>query len=285
MDFTERVEATLSVVGRLAVLVVAAAATMFVLGVLLKPVLPLGLPAGAPGRILMLVLIAMSLGVGHLAVVVAMERSSWRAVGLGASGWHPVRLLMAAAVGAAAIALTGGLLLLSGDAHLAAAPGVGGPAHGEVAMLLLAQTLVEALAFRGYLLGLLEQRWGAAWAIGLSSLVAGVYHAFDPRALPATLLGAIAVGALLATLRLRLRSLAGSWLAHVAMVCLSVFVFRSAARGQTLLSGGARWVSDGAPWWTGGTWGLDGGVAAATVLAVVTFLCLRWMPGPRVSES
>jgi membrane protease YdiL (CAAX protease family) len=285
-SISERVDEALRIAGRLAVIVGATVGMMLILGVALKPVLPMGLPPGPTGRMILLLLLSFSLVIAHLVAVVAFDGSQWDFVDLGGGAWHPGRLLLAIVLGATAIGAVGGILYASGGLVLR----TGAPLPmqryvSDVALLVLVGTLVEALAFRGYLLGLLAARWGMTAAVLLSSTLAGLYHGVDRLAGPVTVLGAFALAALLAVLRLRLRSLPAAWLAHVAVSLVQALGFHAAITGSEFATPGYRMVPDGPEWWTGGRWGFDGGLAAVVCFGVVSFLCIRLLPAPkRVSD-
>ena len=279
---SERVDEALRIAGRLGVIVAVVAGMMLVLGIALKPVLPMGLPAGPTGRMILLLLLSFSLVIGHLAAVVAFDGAQWDLVDLGQSAWQPKPLALSIALGAVSIAAVGGVLYFSGG--LVVRAGSSAPMQryvSDVALLVLVSTLVEALAFRGYLLGLLEARWGMTVAVLVSSTFAGLYHAMDRLAAPTTFLGAFALAVLLGVLRLRLRSLPAAWLAHVAISLVQGLVFHAAVTGSEFATPKYRMVPDGPDWWTGGRWGFDGGLPAVACFGVVSFLCIRLIPAPK----
>lgn len=283
---SELMDEALRIAGRLAVIAAVVAGMMLVLGVALKPVLPMGLPPGITGRMILLLLLAFSLVIGHLAAVVAFDGAQWDLVDLGPSAWTPKRLISAIALGAASIAAVGGILYASGGLVLRAGAALPMQRYvSDVALLVLVGTLVEALAFRGYLLGLLDARWGMPVAVLISSTFAGVYHAVDRLAEPTTFLGAFALAAFLAVLRLRLKSLPAAWLAHVAVSLVQALAFHAAVTGSEFATPRYRMVPDGPGWWTGGRWGFDGGLPAMVCFGVVTFLCIRLMPVPKQASA
>jgi membrane protease YdiL (CAAX protease family) len=279
---SERVDEALRIAGRLAVIVGATVGMMLILGVALKPVLPMGLPPGPTGRMILLLLLSFSLVIGHLIAVVAFDGSQWDFVDLGGSAWHPGRLLLAIAIGATTIGLVGGILYASGGLVLRAGAALPMQRYvSDVALLVLVGTLVEALAFRGYLLGLLEARWGMTAALLVSSTMAGLYHAVDRLAGPTTFFGAFALAVLLGVLRLRLKSLPAAWLTHVAVSLVQALLFHASVTGSEFATPRYRMVPDGPGWWTGGRWGFDGGLAAVACFGVVSFLCIRLIPAPK----
>ena len=285
--FDERVDEVLRVVGRLVVLALASAATLFVLGIALKPALPLGLPMGDAGRIIFAIMVGLSLAVGHLVVVVALQRSRWEVAGLGEDGWRPLTLLASIGIGALAVGLPGVVLVLTEQVRLdAGLAGSWGPFALRVLLPAAVFALVEELIFRGYLLGLLADRWGAAIAIAVTSVLFGIVHVPNPGASVTGLAAVIAAGVLLGAIRLRTMSLAAAWLAHLALNWMQVAVFHAPVPWLEVSSApGYRMVPVGPGWLTGGSLGLEGGVASVLTIAALTVLVHKvWIPPKRPSR-
>jgi membrane protease YdiL (CAAX protease family) len=235
---------------------------------------------------ILLLLLSFSLVIAHLVAVVAFDGAQWDFVDLSGSAWHPGRLLLAIAIGAVTIGAVGGVLYASGGLVLRTGAALPMQRYvSDVALLVLVGTLVEALAFRGYLLGLLEARWGMTAALLVSSTMSGLYHAVDRLAEPTTFLGAFALAAMLGVLRLRLRSLPAAWLAHVAAALVQALLFHASVTGSEFATPGYRMVPDGPAWWTGGRWGFDGSLLAVLSFGVVSFLCIRLMPAPKRASA
>lgn len=98
---------------------------------------------------------------------------------------------------------------------------------GDLTLLLVAVTVPvpigEELFFRGFLYTLLRDRWGAPWAIGLSSLLFAVVHGVHSLAL-SVWLPILPVGLVLAGLAERSRSLLPPILAHAVVNLLALLV-------------------------------------------------------------
>lgn len=282
--FDERVDEVLGVVGRLFVLAIASVAMLFLCGIALKPLLPLGLPMGDAGRILYAMMLGISLLVGHVVVVMSMERSRWSLAGLGADAWRPFPLLASLAIGALVIALPGAALLLAKRVQLE--PAVAG-SWGWFALTALLSVsvfaLVEELIFRGYLLGLLADRWGAAVAIGITTVGFVFAHQIGTRSTPAALVSIAVAGVLFGLLRLRTKSLAAVWIAHVALNWTQVAVFHAPVPWLELSGApGYRMLASGAAWLTGGSLGLESGAAVAVTLLLATLIVHKvWPPAVR----
>lgn len=279
---TETVDALLRVASRLVALAAIAFATIFLMGIALKPVLPAGLPAGRDGRVLFLFLVTLALGVAHLVASVVLERGRWEAAGLGPRALRPTVLLGASGIGLLAAGLPLVVLLLAGWAALEPAGGAGGIPVGDVITLVTAATLLEALAFRGYLQGLLQSELNAAVGIGLPALAATAFRHWG-EGLPLWAWTASLCSSLLfGVLRWRSQSLLAAWLAQLALVLLLTLLLREpvpqvdqlAASGVTLLRSGPALL-------TGGRWGLMAGLAAG-LSCLALAVAVAW---PRAAQQ
>ena len=287
-DASDRIDEALGVIGRLVALAVVTLLTLFVIGVALKPLLPLGLPAGQEGRVLFALLIALALVVGHLTVTLMFERSDWTTAGLSAEGWHPLRLGVSLFEGVLVILLPAVALMLTDQLRLETAlPGAWVAYAGNALLVLSVLALTEELVFRGYLMGLLSARWGPLAAIAFTSVGFGAYHAFDPGATAVSIAAVTIAGVFLGAVRGRTGSVVAAWLAHLAIDWTQVAVFHSPVSGLELgVPPGYRTVPSGPDWLTGGDRGLEGGAAAAATLVVVIFVHYRARrPASRTTRS
>jgi membrane protease YdiL (CAAX protease family) len=271
------VDEALRVTGRLAVLAGITMVLVFLLGVALKPVLPMGLPPGREGRLLLSFLLAVALALGHTAVTLIFERARWEVAGLGRFGWHPFALVGGVALGAVSVALPAAALLLGGVATLEARPSGDWGAHaagvaGEAALIALTQALI----WRGYAFGLIQQRWGAAPAIALSALGATGVAWWSYGMTLAAFVAVLALGVLLGAIRARTSSVAGAWLAHAAFLWVAVGAFHSADPRLTATATPDYVMLLGAPTvLSGGEGGVGLGLAAAAACAVAAGFALR----------
>lgn len=98
---------------------------------------------------------------------------------------------------------------------------------GDMALLLVGVTVPvpigEEIFFRGFLYTLLRDRWGAPWAIGLSSLLFALAHGVHSLELSAWL-PILPVGLVLAALAEQSRSLLPPILAHAIVNLLAVLI-------------------------------------------------------------
>lgn len=279
-SFNERIDEALGVIGRLTAFGVATLAVVFVSGIALKPVFPAGVPPGLEGRILVALIITFAVTVAHVIVVAMLERADWTLSGFHTSAWHPGGLALGLAAGAMAVALPGALLFWSGQ--LTSVPSLDGlwlPFALGTLGVFAALAAVEELIFRGYPFGLLADRWGAGVAVGMTSLAFAVLHAFNPGATAVSLLCVGVAGLFLGAVRLATGSVVAAWLAHLAINWVQAVGFRLPVSGVELRAApGFRLESTGPDWLTGGRWGLEGGVAAASALLVISFLLFRARP-------
>ena len=274
--FNERVDVALGVVGRLAAFGVATMAVVFLSGIALKPVFPDGVPAGLEGRVLLALILSFALVVAHVIVVAVLERAEWTLSGFHGEAWRPTGLAIGLATGAVGVLVPGALLFWTGQlTATSTAPGAWWPfAIGSLGVLA-ALAAVEELIFRGYLFGLLLDRWGRGAALVITSLSFAALHAFNPGATPVAVLAVAAAGFFLGTLRLATGSVVAVWLAHLAINWVQVAVFRLPVSGLELAAPpGFRMESVGAEWLTGGSWGLEGGLATAVSLLLISFVLL-----------
>lgn len=275
-SFNDRADQAVGILGRLLAFGAVTLAVVFLSGIALKPVFPQGIPPGLDGRVLLALILAFALTVAHVVVVALIEQAHWRLTGFHRASWHPVGLALGGAAGAVAVLAAGAALLWSG--HLQAEPTLPGawlPFAVGILGVVGALAAAEELIFRGYLFGLLLDRWGTAAALLLTSLVFAALHAFNPGATIVSLAAVAAAGLMLGAIRVRTGSTVAAWLAHTAINWAQAAVLRLPVSGLELVPPpGHRLESQGPAWLTGGTWGLEGGAAAAGAFLLITFLLL-----------
>lgn len=271
------VDEALRVTGRLAVLAGITLVLVFLLGVVLKPILPLGLPPGREGRLLLYFLLAIALVLGHTAVTLIFERARWEVAGLGRHGWHPYALVGGTALGAVSVALPAAALLIAGIATLEPRPSGdwGGHALGVVGEAALV-ALTQALIWRGYAFGLIQQRWGGAAAIAVSAIGSTLVGWWSHGLTFAAFAAVLALGVLLGAIRARTSSVAGAWLAHAAFLWVTVGALHSADPRVTATATPDYVMLLGAPAaLSGGEGGIGLGLAVAAACALTAAFALR----------
>lgn len=203
--------------------------------------------------------------------------ADWSRVGLARAAWGVRPSALGVVVGGLAILVPCALLLamrrFTFDAQPAAATWVS--TAGAALVLLVPAALVEELALRGYLLTALRDAWGARAAVAATSVCFGLLHLFNPHPTVLSTATVALAGVFLATVRLATGSLVAAWMAHLAWNFAQAAVLHAPVSGLAVGSPGYR-LADHGPWWlTGGSWGPEGGLAAAAGMLVATFLVVR----------
>jgi membrane protease YdiL (CAAX protease family) len=200
-------------------------------------------------------------------------------------------------IGAGAIGVTMLLLFGTGVAHIEPTllsaeniPGAAawGPTALRVTALLAPAALWEELVFRGFLWtvaldagGIRVARWSTACAFG-------VIHLLNPGAGVLSTLVVVTAGFCLGALRERTASLPAAWLAHFAWNWVMAVLLHVPVSGMAFDTPGYRTVINGPAWWTGGTWGPEGGAAALLVISGALALSMRatgWRSFRTASDS
>ena len=197
-------------------------------------------------------------------------------VSLGFAGGRTGRdLLVGLALGAAMIALAVGLLAVAGWATTCSAAAFSWPVLALLGGALVCNSVTQEVLVRGYVLQTVEGRFGTAAALIVSSLVFVALHGgaiVEGGPLPA--INLLAAGLLLGLAYTTTRNL---WLPialHFSWNFLQGPLLGIAVSGQAL-DGGWRLLSlQGPTLFTGGRFGLEGGLAAtvATVAAIVALI-------------
>jgi membrane protease YdiL (CAAX protease family) len=214
-----------------------------------------------------------------LRIVDGATTGAWARVGLGADALSWRTLATGLAAGTLAILVPSALLLASGRLQLEPQPAIESWAEAaRVAFcVLVPAALVEEVALRGYLLSTLRDVIRAPGAVAVTSVLFALLHLFNPGpTIVSTAVVALA-GVFLATVRLVTGSLYAAWIAHFAWNFAQAAVLHAPVSGLALPTPGYRLADHGPEWLTGGSWGPEGGLAAAAGMLVATFL-LVWCP-------
>ena len=243
--------------------------------VALTPVVGLAREYGVPlaefGEVLALLIATYA----ALRVVDGARDGVWTRVGLGLGGLRPRPMLVGLAAGTLGILVPAGALLAAGRLGFERQPAEitsWWTAAGGSFIVLLPAALTEELALRGYLLTTLIEGVGAPLAVAITSVLFALLHLLNPD--PTFLsIGIVALaGLFLATVRLTTGSLWAAWIAHLAWNLAQAVVLHAPVSGLPLATPGYRLVDHGPAWLTGGSWGPEGGLAAASGMLVATFL-------------
>ncbi|MBL0940628.1 MAG: CPBP family intramembrane metalloprotease [Gemmatimonadaceae bacterium] len=199
------------------------------------------------------------------------EPMSWADLGFGphAFGWRA--LLVGVVIGTVMILLTALLLWIGGWLRFEATPPLpymvdtwNGTAW-RLLVILGPAALWEELTFRGALYAAFDEAMSRQAARFASSLLFGLVHLTNPGAGVRTTLLVILAGYGLALLRER-SGVPAAWGAHLAWNWVMAAVLHLPVSGLPFATPGYRATVHGPDWLTGGSWGPEGGFAAAVVL-------------------
>ena len=219
-----------------------------------------------------------ALVVAHVVMLRFVDRRPWSAVGLARHQADWRRLLSGLAVGALGIGVPSGLLLV---VHWLRAEPVAAPLtswlHFAAAMaaFFLPQALAEEMLVRGYLFSSARAAIGWPGALGVTSVVFGALHGFNPGADAQSIVLVTLAGGFLAGVLLLTDSLYAAWMAHFAWNWCMAAVLHAAVSGLPFAAPGYRIVDSGPDWITGGAWGPEGGAGAALGMAAGVWVLAR----------
>jgi len=226
-------------------------------------------------------LLVLALGVGYLCAH-SLEELPWRS--LGASfhkGWFK-DLCIGSALGFAALALAVVIALIGRGLSFSFNhdwPSMIRSMLGSGVLLIVAGFAEEAM-FRGYALQTLARARLAWLGVVLTLALFGVAHLTNPNAVPGfTFVNTAIAGLWFAVAYLRTRSL---WLPlglHWSWNWALGWFFGLPVSGLNVTSHPLLKASDTGPHWlTGGSYGIEGGVAGTIALALATVLIWRISP-------
>lgn len=221
----------------------------------------------------------IALTVAHFFMVRVVDGSPWSAVWMDRGALESRTLGWAVVVGGTAVAIPALALLGAGWLDATYAPGTAGDAVRYTLLMLvvlLPAAAYEELLFRGYPMRVFKDALGAWPAVLITAVLFGVAHAgnlatVDPLALAVVTLA----GAFLGWVVLVTKSLYAGIAAHLAWNAVLVVGLHTEVSGAQLGAAPVYRVVDAGPdWATGGTWGPEGGLAAAVGLGAALMLTL-----------
>jgi membrane protease YdiL (CAAX protease family) len=220
-------------------------------------------------------LLLLLAGLAATAIMVrSIDVRPWCDVGLGREAARPRArdeglILGGVTIGAACAAL----LVLGWLRIVPATPGSSLVAATRISAFLILAALAEELISRGYLLTAVRDATGAWPAAAFTSLLFGVAHLRNPGVTVESFVNVTLAGVFLAAVRLTFDSLYAAWAAHAAWNWIMAVPLHASVSGLVFDAPDYRTVSSGPAWATGGTWGPEGGVAAAVgMLAGLAYL-------------
>jgi uncharacterized protein len=223
-----------------------------------------------------------------LRVVDGPRGGTWARVGLDLSGLRLRPMVAGLAAGSLAILVPCGVLIAAGRLGFERQPAEitswWAAARGAFVVLLPA-AFTEELALRGFLLTTLVEGVGTPFAVAITSVLFALLHLLNPD--PSFLsVGMVALaGVFLAAIRLTTGSLWAASIGHLAWNLVQATALHAPVSGLPLPTPGYRLEDHGPAWLTGGSWGPEGGLAAAAGMLVAAFLLVRYYPKGRNSQG
>jgi uncharacterized protein len=217
--------------------------------------------------------------INFLAILVAtfvslrwVDGVDWNFVRLGRSSSQPALLSSGFLMGMIAIGAPCVVLLATHELRIVpAAEGNWAVAAAQMGLLLLPAAAVEELLMRGYVFAVLRETVGWKTTLVATSIVFGLLHLRNPGADPETIVAVIIAGFFLGTILLVTESLYAAWMAHFAWNWTMAAGLHTAVSGLGVAAPNYQVIDNGPDWLTGGSWGPEGGVAAALGMFVFLF--------------
>ena len=262
----------------LAVIAASAFSTAIVYGLLsATPLVSRARELGVPTSEWLQVVTMVVATYASLRIVDGARFDVWSRVGLGVGALRIRSLGIGLIAGTAAILGPSALLLaVHGFSFEPQATTVSWwSATGSALLILVPAAIAEELTVRGYLLTALIDGLGRVPAVIVTSILFALLHLLnpDPSVLSTLVVGL--AGVFLATVRLTTNSLWAAVVAHLAWNLVQAVALHAPVSGLPLPTPGYRLVDRGPAWLTGGSWGPEGGLAAALGMTVATFLLVR----------
>lgn len=200
-----------------------------------------------------------------------VDGRDWSYVLLGRDSARPSALSGGFLIGMLAIGVPSALLLLANELRaVTAPPGNWALAAARTALFLLPAAAAEEFLMRGYIFSVLRETIGWKTTLIATSIVFGLLHVRNPGADPENILLVIIAGFFLGTIVLVTGSLYAAWMAHFAWNWTMAAGLHTSVSGLPVTTPNYHVVDNGPAWLTGGSWGPEGGLAAA--LGMFAFL-------------
>ena len=208
-----------------------------------------------------------------------VDRKSWDYVGLSRASANPRTLVAGTVLGLLPIAIPSLLLLVAGQLSAVSATQGSWWAAASLSLLyLLPAAFGEELFLRGYIFSVLKDAVGAKWTLISTSILFGLLHVSNPGSDPQSIAIVMMAGFFLGSVYLATRSLWAATMAHFIWNWFMAAILHAPVSGVPLRSPDYRVVDSGPDWLTGGTWGPEGGFAAAVgMFGVMIYLQARQM--------
>lgn len=208
-----------------------------------------------------------------------VEGTGWSYVALGKGAFGKSVLIEGTLWGFLAIAVPSGILIATRElSSVPSAPGSWWAAAGLSFANLLPAAFAEELLLRGYVFAVLKESIGWRWTLIYTSIVFGLLHVPNPGSDPASIGIVMLAGFFLGSILLATRSLYATTLAHFAWNWFMAAGLHTPVSGIPVSSPDYQVIDSGPDWLTGGSWGPEGGFAAA----VGMFLVLIYLHARRI---
>ena len=223
--------------------------------------------------------VLLGVWIAHYIMLRWVDHAPWTYVGLGRVNAAPRVLAIGFALGALCILIPSGTLLVAHD--LTITTGLQG-SHSWLglavagAAIFLPQSLGEEMFSRGYLFSALRDAFGWPGGLAVTSLGFGLLHWRNPGANVQSLSVVVFAGVFLGAILIATRSLYAAWMAHFAWNWSMAEVMHAAVSGLQLPYSTYRVVDAGPAWLTGGSWGPEGGAAAAAGMLAGIAVLIAW---------
>jgi len=225
------------------------------------------------------VLLVLAAWLAHYIMLRWVDHTSWSYVGLGAEQCTSRALVVGLALGSLCILVPSAGLLLAHDLTLVT--GLQGRHDWLVlasggALLFLPQSLAEELLSRGYIFAALRDWVGEMGALAFTSVGFGLLHMGNPGATAQSVSVVVLAGIFLGAILVITRSLYAAWMAHFAWNWSMADLLHAPVSGVRFPYSAYRVDDSGPDWLTGGSWGPEGGVAAAVGMIAGIALLIAW---------
>ncbi len=203
----------------------------------------------------------------------------WDFVLLGRSSAKPALLSSGFLLGMVAIGVPCVVLLVTNELRAVTSPsGNWIAAAAQLALFLLPAAAAEELLLRGYIFAVLRETVGWKTTLIATSIVFGLLHFRNPGADAENIIVVVIAGFFLGTIVLVTESLYAAWMAHFAWNWTMAAGLHTSVSGIGVSAPNYRIVDNGPAWLTGGSWGPEGGLAAAVgMFAFLFYLHARYL--------